>query len=224
MNTALLRIAGIALGSLVLGCSSDDKDSGSTNVVSCEGAYTPCGGDVTGTWELGTLCVVGSVTNALNALLADYPSCANTFTEGRLESTGSVTYTATNFTRTGSVHLTGKMKITSACFGEQLMGAALTAQSCGSYAQVAPAAMAAQCSAGGSACTVTVSCGYEGTTCNCDADMAQQIADSGTYTVSGTTLTESTGGSYSFCVNGNQLSQSGEVYEGVAGVAYLNKK
>src|SRR5512145_1117731 len=113
MNIARLRIAGIALASLALGCSSDDKDSGSNAVISCEGAYTACGGDVIGTWELGTLCVTGSVTTALNAMFADFPSCANAFTEGTLESTGvgTVTYAATDYTRTASFHLTGKMKL-----------------------------------------------------------------------------------------------------------------
>ncbi len=178
---------------------------------------------MTGSWNLGTLCVTGSVTNALNSLLTQYPACPNTFTSGALESTVSVAYTATNFTRSGQNHLTGKMKITAACFSDMMGGTSLSAQSCAAYAQVLPSVMTGRCLQNNVACNVSVSCGFDGTTCNCDTDTTEQVNDNGTYTVSGTTLTESTGGTYQYCVKGSQLSQSGVVGDDIAGVVYLNK-
>lgn len=192
MNTNLLRLVSIAAGTLVLSCGNDDNGSKAAQAGSCEGTYVACGGDVKGTWHLGKLCVTGSVTNALNALLAQYPSCSTAFTDGGLESNVSVTYEASNFTRIGTNHLTGKMKIDEACFADMTTGTPLSAQSCLAYAQVLPNIMTGRCVANNMACSVSVSCGYEGNTCNCSTDTTEQVDVSGTYSVAGNTLTEST--------------------------------
>lgn len=223
MNIAPLRIASIAIVLLAIGCGSEDSEKKVATAGSCEESYSACGGDVTGAWNLGNLCVTGSVTNALNGQLAEYPSCSTAFTDGNLESDVSVTYTATDFTRSGTNHLTGKMKISDACFSEMTSGTPLSALSCGSFAQVLPNIMISRCAANNLSCSVAVDCGYADSTCNCNTDTTEQVNVSGTYTVSDTTLTESTGATYQYCVKGSQLTQSGQVGDGIAGIVFLNK-
>jgi hypothetical protein len=227
MNSAPLGTALVALGLFVVSCggSSNDGSPATVPVASCSDPFTACGGDVTGTWTLGAFCIAGSLDAALDTMLADYPSCANAFSGSKMTTQSSVTYSGSNFTRTGSIQITGTMKVTPACYAEQISGATLTAYNCSPYGTVA----ATRIKGSETGTTTTLNCTHDGTNCNCAMTYGKQINETGTYSVTGSTITETggTNATYQYCVNGNQLAQSGTLGSGmttvIAGVAQLTK-
>lgn len=201
--------------SLVACSGSEDKGPTMTPVTTCSGTFTACGGDVVGSWTLGSVCTNGELTDLFNQqVAADYPSCAQSFTDMSMSSNGTVTYDGSKYTRTGSIQTTGKMKITATCIAEQSGGLVLSAASCSNLGKFLPARYPGS----------TFTCSYDGTTCNCDMSATQAINDSGTYTLAGSSIVESDNYTYDFCVNGSQLTENMVLYGGVTGVAQLSKK
>jgi hypothetical protein len=222
MNNAPLRAAFLLLGLLLLGCnsSSDDK-SAPVYMTTCTQTFSACGGDPTGTWTLGSLCMIdGSTVDAFNALLKDYPSCAGAFTEVNVEAGGSVTYTASTYHRTADVKTTGKMHANAACFSEMSGGAALSAITCGAASSAIPQLFPG----------ITGACTYDApnSLCNCTTNTADTIDETGTYTTANGKLTESGGNVYEYCVGGGALDQKGTLYStsaktSISGLAIFKK-
>jgi hypothetical protein len=209
-----LRIAILGLGLSVMGCSGEEaKGPTFVPVSACTETFTACGGNEIGTWSLTSVCSDSSLTGFFNSALAtDYPSCGQTFTEVTMSTTGTVAYDGSNYTRTGSIHTRGKMKITAACVAEQLQNLPLTANACGNLAAVLPSQYPGS----------TFSCTYDGITCNCDIASVDSLDAKGTYVKSATGIDESVNQvNYAYCVNGNAMTQRGALVSIYTGTAEL---
>jgi hypothetical protein len=147
--------------------------------------FVACGGDLTGTWNISSLCEDLSEDPMQTA-------CASGWISYDFTANGTYTFGADRtFSTSGTIDPSATIFWPASCLAGYT--------SCDSLA----ASMEASGTSGQSVtCT-----GSTSLSCLCDMTMpAQPLNGSGTYTVSGSTLTLSTGdGSMSFCVQGKVL-------------------
>lgn len=221
MPSHYLRVALTSIGFTLAGCSSSNEaPAPAPETGPCSAKFTACGGDVTGTWNFKETCVTGNLVDQLNAAFGS-PQCAGTFTKASLaSSSGTVTYEGEEFTRSTTVEIKASLRLTNDCLRAVTeSGEGLTLQTCSSYVEssvIKPLRT-------GPGITTSASCNYSGSTCDCEMTSIETTNIKGTFTVDGSTLTESGGKTYDFCVKNNQLSERGEPTVGVDGVAILTK-
>jgi hypothetical protein len=163
-------------------------------------AFDPCGGNVVGTWSAQTAC--GDFASASQAAFAAYPACAGLVESATL---GTFSMTATfstdaTYSTSGSATVNIAMGLTQACLTAMSgQPTTLDASVCQSFGT----SLAQQSGITGASCTFTngnCACQYTGTS---------TLSETGTYSVSGSTLTlTATGGTASsgqFCVQGTTL-------------------
>lgn len=173
----------------------------------------PCGGSVVGTWKATTSCVNNTTMSMDSGCTTARFTAYNTKIDGTLAFNADLTY-STQATLTGSVTI----NLPAECL--TFNGITFT---CDQFDQIFQMQVqsspdmfqSARCVAAGSACNCTL------------ALAAQTIAESGTYTTAGTTLTETpTGGAAhggEYCVQGNELHaiQTMPVAMGSMGMAMI---
>jgi hypothetical protein len=187
--------------------------TGGSSAPACTGTFNACGGDPTGTWDVMASCIEGNLVSALNAQLgADYSACGNAYTAASVALTGSVTYGAGNYNFDAAMEVVEAFAYTPACVSAISGGTALSASVCSQLEQ----------SLNGTAGT-TATCTYA-TNCSCHAIVSQTNTTSGTFTVSGSTITEDSGTSYQFCVSGNTMTQRELIEGNVYGVVQMRKR
>jgi hypothetical protein len=179
MLTRILACSLLALAAA--GCGDDDGPSVCTGFT-----FTACGGDVVGTWQSQGLCPTG--TESSTDTISDDPACASSSVTSR-QSVSSVSYTfnADNtYTSTEISSSSGTIRVDSACVAVEAPGYTLQ-QACDQI----DAEDGTTCSVSGDVCT----CRYSETSTN---------TDTGTYLVTGNTITIGWQ-PVEFCVDGNQL-------------------
>jgi hypothetical protein len=173
------RIVVVLLGSFVAALGA----GGCSSAPSCPATFTPCGGDISGTWTLRTGCGQSALVMAL---------CPGASSDFSPDVGGTATFDAGG---TYSLNLTsdvsGTQTLPASCLGGT--------QSC---------AMLAPSSTPGFTSDVTCS-GDPTQSCTCTGSTHSTLAATGTYTTVGSyvALTGSAGpsGSNPYCVTGNQL-------------------
>lgn len=161
----VLSVATVLSSWSLAGCGSDGGGS-----ESCSGS--PCGGDVVGTWNVTDYC--------FNAMEAVAEACPQAKISMDLSASGMVQYTS-NGTYTSSLTLSGNASSTlpPACL--MFQGLTLT---CEQVNQLYAARMAEPDFPFSSA-----SCSAAGTSCRCAFTLRPMVSnETGTYSVSGTTL------------------------------------
>ena len=193
-------IAGALPGCWDLGDSSDaGTAAGNAGPVlsnNCLTSYSPCGGDVSGTWLVQSICSLVSPVVGVTANLnfAAYPDCTGACTAASLTASGYKTYDSGTLTSAESFRLNATLLLTDACFNER-QGTSLTDSTC-------HAAAAAD----------YVSCGLANGACSCQSDQTFNNTASN-YSLAGDVLTEmgadssTIGPSVDYCVTGNRMTQ-----------------
>ncbi|HEX7597572.1 MAG TPA: hypothetical protein VF518_05115, partial [Polyangia bacterium] len=167
-----------------------------------------------GTWDIVSLCVEGDLVAVLNAeSTADQPACAKLFTSAKLAGTGAVTYAAGAASYSGTFEQTVVATYTPECFSALSSGMALNASTC-SQTQTGLNQTAG----------TNATCTYSDANCLCGFTVPKDMTQSVTYTVSGTTISESNGDSYTICVNGNTMNQRQLIGGDVYGVTQMRKR
>jgi hypothetical protein len=218
MRNPCLRVALLTLACALTACSSSDD---STPIMAasdgtCSAKFAACGGDATGTWTVKSVCSSGTLIDALNAQF-NSPECENTFTKATIATSGTVTYGDSDYSRRVQTEITAKLSLTVGCFGTLATGAGLDLQSCSLYAAdvvkgLRPGA------------TASATCNYNGATCNCDLVSVEISNEQGTYSVDGSSMTESSSGNaYGYCVKGSELNENGAIAAGISGIATYTK-
>jgi hypothetical protein len=180
----------------------------------CNGTFTACGGDPTGTWDIASICVEGDLTAAYNAeMSADYPACGSTFISANVAGAGSVTYGAGNFSFNATMQAAMSLAYTPDCVSAASGGATSSASTCGQTAATLD-----------NEPETAATCSYTGTNCNCSMTITHANTDSGLYTVSDSTIAESGGSTYTFCVNGNTMIQREQISGNAYGVTTMKKR
>jgi hypothetical protein len=183
----------------VAGCGDDDS------AASCEKS-AGCGGDLVGTWKIASACFDSP------PMMASM-SCPGLTTTTNLDEQGTVTYRADG-TYTGNLTLSGSVNVS-------VPASCLTQQ--GTTVTCAQLQESLRASAAYSSVTCTGSSG-----CSCVAQIAPQTqAPSGTYAVSGSTVTHSAGNSpdsNDFCVQGTTLTMTASSSSATAGTIVLTKQ
>ena len=204
--------AGGGTGGTGVGGAGGSSGAGGSTAAACTGTFNACGGDPTGTWDLVSACIEGDLVSALNSqVAASGAACGNTFSAASVALGGSVTYGGGNYSFNATMSVAETFAYTPACV-LALGGTALTASVCSQLQQ----GLNAQ---DGS----TITCTYA-TNCNCRGTVTKINTTSGTYTVSGSTISEDSGSIYQYCVSGNTMTQR-ELIEGNAyGVTQMKKR
>jgi hypothetical protein len=180
MKTLKMGLAAIALVLSISACGGDDNKSGGP---ACN-AFTPCGGDVVGTWQVKDSCIQGKLT------VKDCPTASVTF-DG-FKTTGTMTFNADK-TGTASIATAGAMKMAlpQSCLAGQTCAAVdaavkldLATKPMSEFASVA-------CS-GTDPCTCVYT--FKGTPSD----------DGGSWSTAGTVLTQGTD-QVDYCVAGQEL-------------------
>ena len=140
-------------------------------------AFTPCGGDVEGTWDYAEGCV----TDPFNEVRATCPSA--TLENLTVKGQGFVTLNAGEAARNLTLSGSGVLNVPAAC---------VSGTTCNSIAATL------------SATGATATCADADGGCRCDASLKKVIKESTTYTLSGNTLVTN-GRTYEYCVSGSTL-------------------
>ncbi len=191
MKHVALLLTLVVTGGFSLGCGG----GGGGNLPTC-GAFSPCGGDITGTWSFDSVCTEGNITDSLLST-ADLPAaCRDIVKSFSLEMRGTLTYSDNTETSDVTMSMTVRVVYSSACIAAEA-GAPVT---------VTQALCDTISSSAGSTDGPSMSCRLASGGCDCTMTMAQSTQGSDSYTVSGSTLTYSDGDTLEFCVSGNNLS------------------
>jgi hypothetical protein len=184
MEADMHRLVTLTLGALLV--LFVGSCGGHTNGASCPASFTPCGGDITGTWTYQTSCNVGALAGK---------QCPGATTSVPINASGSMTFNADGtFSEVVTIDTTGTETIPASCLGaltdctkldQTLSDQGLTVQITG--------------------CTGTAS-----QSCTCTVSATGMLNATGKYTTAGNnfSLTVS-GGTASvpsgYCVSGSQL-------------------
>jgi hypothetical protein len=183
----------IALAGALFACSGGHGGDGSQLLGACP-TMTNCGGNIVGTWSVSNFCGPGANSTKAGVLM-NCPSSSATANAG---ATGTLTFNADS---------TYTVTLTSTGGGTDVFPkSCLNGSTCAEVQQtIQQSPTAAQFS--------SLTCPDDGTNCNCTFVLAPQTnTDTGTYSVSGGTLTTTpsagTGmpGATQYCVNGNEVS------------------
>lgn len=196
---------GLCSGAMSLGGCGGDESSNAC------GNSAGCGGDVVGTWAITSTCVKVDAVQMMGSM-----GCPGiTSSDASVDMTGTVTYEAGGTFRSNvTLNVSVTVSVPASCLMQQ--GTTLTC------AQLQDGLE------GSSTTFASISCtGSSG--CSCVAQLGrQQQASSGTYTTSGSTLTQSAAGNdperNAYCVNGNTLTLSPDPSSGTAGTITLTKQ
>lgn len=186
--------------------------SGTQLAGSCATTFTACGGDVTGTWAIQSICAVGSLTGTVNGEYTRGSDCGSVCTTASLTGTGSVTYAAPSVTSTESFQFIETLAFNDACFSE-LTGTTLSDSTC---------------QTGANGLSGTASCAVSGSTCLCQDE--QTTADSATtYALNVDSIVEYGAGgaaqeTIEYCVTGNSMTQERTLPPGVSYVVQFAKQ
>lgn len=181
--------------------STSTHGGGTVTANLCSTAYTPCGGSVTGTWVVQSICADRNMADAVNESYAQYTYCSSACRRASVTAKGSKTY-GTGLVTDESFTLFESLTLEESClYG--IIGSALSATSCQTFGN----------GLGTAACSVAS--GY----CNCDVT-SQLTNSANSYSISGNVLTEldvdnlkST--TVPYCVKGNTLTQQRQLISGV---------
>jgi hypothetical protein len=178
--------------SSVAGTGSDAGPGGSGAGNTDCSTFTACGGDLTGTWNIASICQ----TITTDPIKAVCPTGSTTYT---YSPQGSYTFNGDGTaSSTLALNATATVQLPAAC----LTGATTCDSLAGPMKQ------------GGGTSVQSVTCsGNVSTACTCIMTMAAQNSESGTYKINGNSvvMTSSTGMTQtnSFCVEGNVLKMQG---------------
>jgi hypothetical protein len=180
----------IAMGMMVMGCSSKSSNGGGP-AASC-GQVAACGGDVVGTWNIAAGCAhVASSPNIMG--------CPDASTQNAMVvASGTSTFNADKtFTSDVTETASETVVLPTSC----LTTGGMTV-SCQTLGQVLSSAVMSD------AGTTTVSCNTSGSNCNCDLSGTIRTMSMGTYTTSGNSITTTSNGNMGtseYCVSGTEL-------------------
>lgn len=159
-------------------------------------AYTPCGGDPTGSWKLTGGCV-------REELFAPAKQQCPGLQESNVvfKAKGTASYAGGTATLASQLTFTADVFIPQSCL--TIMGFTLTC------AQLGPALQSPQVPGGG---FDTASCTSKGAGqgCDCKVGDTQTTSGSDTYTVAGNTLTTGAGDTYDICISENATKLESE--------------
>jgi hypothetical protein len=173
---------------VLLGCDGSSNGSGGH----CA-SFTPCGGALTGTWQITGTCFelpdAGSSTS----------SCGSTASTANLQYKGSFTFRSDG-TYSIAVSMSGSSKVTytAECLSSFGMSCEAISSSLGGAGDAGVSGSCSSTSSGGCACAETIN--------------NVQSPEEGTYTTSGTTFVTTPSNSSSspttadYCVQGNRLT------------------
>jgi len=182
MSCALLASSLLFAGCLDLGNDSGDAGTGGSNgsgtVLSSACAastFVPCGGDVTGTWDVTSICAEANIVDAVNANIdtPSRPDCSNVCSAASATATGAVKYSAQTVTSGLVFRVVESLSFNPQCF-EEARGTSLTDSTCQSFLGD---------NAGNSTCAVVLS------SCNCQYDYTTPD-NATTYSLSGNQIIE----------------------------------
>lgn len=195
------------------GGTAGKEGTSASPLAACTATFKACGGDPTGTWDIVSACIEGDLVSAFNAALAkDYPSCAGAFSAYNMTIlSGSVTYSSGNYAYDSRMEADSTVVYTPACVSA-LQGTTLTASVCSGVEQNF-----------NSRPGTTATCTYA-TNCTCHSLASHADTTSGTYTISGSSITEDSGSNYDFCVSGNTMSQRQQIEGNAYGITQLKRR
>jgi hypothetical protein len=199
-------LAALLPACLDLGTGSDagtaGNGSGTAASRACITSYSSCGGDVTGTWAVQSICSVGNPVDAINATFVQYPDCSGVCTAVSLTASGQKKYDSGSLTSGEVFEVFETWSLSEACFNEYV-GTSLTDNTCQTFGTQSG----------------FVTCAVSGGTCVCQ--LQETLSNNATsYSVAGNALTEIGGGSeigprVDYCVIGNTLTEQRTLPTGI---------
>jgi hypothetical protein len=204
----------LAFGPLACGSSSDNGPITSTL---CTDTFTACGGEPTGTWTVGGVCLDADLAAGFNSERTG--ACTSQTTGADVSATGTVTYMAPMagldpaVMYNATITLRTTESISPACAMEAYGVTTLDAAACTQLATLLKANDPER----------TLTCAMAGANCDCRLTYVHKKMGQNLYTITGSTISESDDSSYEFCVNGNTLTQKEAIAGNVSGITRLTK-
>jgi len=191
MKSPLVMTTILFHGMLLLSCGGGNSDGGGGTC----GAFSACGGDLTGTWIVNALCMEGNLAAAADAATGLPAACDGTIQSVSIKVNGTIQFA--NFIETSNltVMTSARFQYTAACLAAEIGTSVVVTQTvCDLFAASLKSGLDS------ATCTLT------GGNCDCNGTLVQVVAESKAYTLSGSTLTYASGKSVQFCVSGNNLT------------------
>jgi len=198
MNIRLLSVGlGVMLASGAYGCGGDDGTGGSATP-RCA-AFEACGGNVVGTWQSTSFCTSQPLEQVMDSTMGE-PACSGTYRSVTATLNETITLNADGtYQDTAAVIMNGRLVLEIPCINA-LSDSSVTA------AQLPSLCSSFQDSLTSQAMFTSATCSVVSNTCACDFGARVDNQASGTYAVTGSTLTTDQGGSTTFCVQGSELT------------------
>ena len=181
-GTSLAILAIVVAGAVAGGCGGDTASNGG----SC-GSVAPCGGDITGTWTIASICLP-------NSSAASVGTCAGTTLQ------------------VDSANIKGTLTFSAGTYEESVTGGSVVETVTEPMTCLNGTACA---SVSGTSGNVSGVCAVSGANCVCTATVTETVAaTSGTYSIAGSMITVSSSNAAEtdgYCVQGNTLTVFGSV-------------
>ena len=186
-NKSRLAASYVVSAWLVAACGGGTSDGGAGAACS---AFTACGGDVTGTWDVTNVCV-DTVPPDVGSLP---PECAHLINSLSIQMDGTYVFDADGTaTFSGQVTSVSSVRYTDACLHALKLPAGQEAAGCTSIEA-------------GLQKNGTATCGYGSGACSCTLQETQSIDKSGTWAkLDSDTLVDEKGDPADYCVEGATL-------------------
>jgi len=201
-------------------CSSGGTSRGGGEA--CE-TITPCGGDPVGTWTLSSSCIIGGWEQLLGDMY-DEPECSNALASVDVTPSGTLAVNADGTYET-QTHMSMSMRLvfTRDCIGAL---AGLDAVDDASLQAFCDGAQSGFDEADEDTSIDSATCSVNAGACQCTTSYSEDFSDSGTYVISGTSITTTDAdgevSQMSFCIQGNQM-QTEETSDGTTGVGMYQR-
>jgi hypothetical protein len=161
-------------------------------------AFTPCGGNLIGIWQIQSSCAP-ELDSSLSAALG-FPACADAIHLLSANQLGTFTLGSDgSYSEQSTLDMDMQTALSLAC-ANAVTATTMTAADMPAFCSNYESGMRA------SPEVTEVSCAVSGEQCVCTTVVHYEFADSGTYTVSGTTLTTDRGATLSYCVQNDLLT------------------
>lgn len=204
--------AWLFFGGMLTSC--DDSGDGLIHSRACAEAFTACGGDPVGTWDIVGVCTDGNIADEYNKV--ELPACSGVRESVILAAKGSVKYTPTAVLYDGQAQESVSMDYSPSCAQATQGITSLNSDTCHEL----------QLANTDSRMGKVAQCEFEGGNCRCEETRTVDVGGAYVYrvTADGTAIVEEDPTGYEFCVQGNTMRQRENIYGDAYVVTTLRKR
>ncbi len=186
------------------GCSSSSDDGGGGG--SC-GEFTACGGNLEGTWSIAQICMGADTEQSLSeAMFKGKTECNGALKDFQATASGTVTFGNGTTSSDATITVVESLSLNSTCLSAMTSRTVTVSESvCQAFEQGMNSVDDSGTDASSSP-TVTGSCTFTGSACDCTMTVTGPTGSTGTYQIQGNQFIDEDGDATDYCVATDTLT------------------